>query len=62
MEYVSCEPSESARELFAEDCEPVEEERKKPEQVETCSGYIGAMYSIEGNGSMLQFFTSVKGF
>ena len=23
---------------------------------------IGAMYSIEGNGSMLQFLTSVKGF
>ena len=27
VEYVSCEPSESARELFAEDCEPVEEEQ-----------------------------------
>jgi hypothetical protein len=27
MEYFSCEPTESARELFAEDCEPVEEEQ-----------------------------------
>ena len=26
VEYVSCEPTESARELFDEDCEPVEEE------------------------------------
>jgi len=25
--YVSCEPTESARELFDEDCEPVEEEQ-----------------------------------
>ena len=25
VEYVSCEPTESARELFDEDCEPVEE-------------------------------------
>lgn len=27
IEYVSCEPTESARELFDEDCEPVEEEQ-----------------------------------
>ena len=27
VEYVSCEPTESARELFDEDCEPVEEEQ-----------------------------------
>ena len=27
VEYVSCEPTESARELFEEDCEPVEEEQ-----------------------------------
>ena len=26
-EYVSCEPTESARKLFAEDCEPVEEKQ-----------------------------------
>jgi hypothetical protein len=25
VEYVSCEPTESARELFDEDCEPIEE-------------------------------------
>ena len=29
VEYVSCEPTESARELFDEDCEPVEEEQSK---------------------------------
>ena len=27
VEYVSCEPTDSARELFDEDCEPVEEEK-----------------------------------
>ena len=27
VEYVSCEPTESARELFDEDCEPVEDEQ-----------------------------------
>ena len=27
VEYVSCEPTDSARELFDEDCEPVEEEQ-----------------------------------
>ncbi|MBQ3901166.1 MAG: hypothetical protein II736_05525, partial [Clostridia bacterium] len=27
VEYVSCEPTESARELFDEDCDPVEEEQ-----------------------------------
>ena len=27
VEYVSCEPTESARELFDEDCESVEEEQ-----------------------------------
>ena len=27
VEYVSCEPMESARELFDEECEPVEEEQ-----------------------------------
>ncbi len=27
VEYISCEPTESARELFDEDCEPVEEEQ-----------------------------------
>ena len=27
VEYVSCAPTESARELFDEDCEPVEEEQ-----------------------------------
>ena len=27
VEYVSCEPTESARELFDEECEPVEEEQ-----------------------------------
>jgi hypothetical protein len=27
VEYVSCEPTESARKLFAEDCEPVEEKQ-----------------------------------
>ncbi len=27
VEYVSCESTESARELFDEDCEPIEEEQ-----------------------------------
>jgi len=27
MEYFSCEPTDSARELFDEDCEPGEEEQ-----------------------------------
>jgi hypothetical protein len=27
VEYASCEPTESARELFDENCEPIEEEQ-----------------------------------